>query len=85
MENKNGKTTLEKLARMVADGFNELSDKVATKGDIIRVEQRFAKVEYQVDEMHEILTRFEEGDISDAAAAIAVPVVAARPLVSFAW
>ena len=67
---KNKKMTLEKLARMVAEGF----DKTATKEDLKGVEvkiwsklsehdARFGKLEYQVDEMHDILKRFEENDI----------------------
>lgn len=69
-ENKDGKMTLEKLARMVAGGF----DKTATKEDLKGVEvkiwsklsehdARFGKLEYQIDEVHDILKRFEENDI----------------------
>ncbi|MBI4158412.1 MAG: hypothetical protein HY505_02230 [Candidatus Yanofskybacteria bacterium] len=67
-KNKNGKMTLDKLARMVAEGF----DKTATKEDLREVkdklaehDRRFSKLEFQVDEIHEILDRFEENDILD--------------------
>lgn len=60
--------TLDKLARMVAEGF----DKTATKEDLREVkdklaehDRRFSKLEFQVDEIHEILDRFEENDILD--------------------
>lgn len=67
MENKeNKKMTLDKLAVMVARGF----EKTATKEDIKdvnqrinKVDKRLGKVEYQVEEAHDILKRFEENDI----------------------
>ena len=69
-ENKNSKMTLEKLAVMVARGF----DKTATKEEmetgfrevrskLSEHDGRFGKLEYQVDEIHDILKRFEENDI----------------------
>lgn len=124
--NKNGKMTLDKLGRMVADGFgemrgemnemrgemnemkgemNEMRGTMATKEELMavkkelmatmatmatkeelrkmatkeelrtgfreldqridRVEQKLHKVDFRVEEMHEILTRFEESDILD--------------------
>lgn len=69
---KNEKMTLDKLAVMVARGF----EKTASKEDLKEVETRmrskleehdtrFGKLEYRIDEIHEILNRFEEGDIMD--------------------
>ena len=65
-ENKKGKMTLDRLAGMVARGF----EKTATKEDLKEVKNklaehdaRFGKLEYQVDEMYDILKRFEENDI----------------------
>lgn len=60
--------TLDRLARMVADGLDEVKEDIkglATKADISGIGQRMGKVEFKIDEMHEILTRFEEGDIMD--------------------
>lgn len=62
--------TLDVLANMVAKGFessdqklNHIENKMATKIDLIKVEQRLGNLEYQVDEVHDILKRFEENDI----------------------
>jgi len=79
-KNKNGKMTLSKLARMVAKGF----EKTATKEDLNELKSemnaRFGKLEYQVDEMHEILNRFEEGDILDLQKRIKIVERAVRAL-----
>lgn len=53
-ENKKVKITLERMARMMADGFDELSDKVATKE-----EQNDLKSEVS-DLKVEMNTRFTE-------------------------
>jgi len=72
--------TLSKLARMVAKGF----EKTATKEDLNELKSemnaRFGKLEYQVDEMHEILNRFEEGDILDLQKRIKIVERAVRAL-----
>lgn len=71
--------TLDKLAQMVARGFEKTATKEELTGleervktgfenideRLTGVEQRLGKVENGIDEMHEILTRFEEGDILD--------------------
>jgi|SRR3989344_1685241 len=75
-ENKNGKMTLDRLARMMADNFSEI--KTELKGDIKslegrmvtgfeavderfdRVEQKLSKVEYRVEEVHDILVSEEK-------------------------
>ena len=62
-ESKNGKMTLDKLASMVARGFDKLATKTEMNSRFDSVERRLAKVEYQTDEMHDILKRFEENDI----------------------
>ncbi|OGN09571.1 MAG: hypothetical protein A3J46_02315 [Candidatus Yanofskybacteria bacterium RIFCSPHIGHO2_02_FULL_41_11] len=63
-ENKNGKMTLDKLAGMVARGFVR-TDKRFDNIDIELhdVKNRLGKVEFQVNEVHDILERFEENDI----------------------
>ena len=61
MEKKNGKMTLDKLARMMAEGFEEITAKVASKKDLenlatkeeMRVgfgvlEERFDRVEHRL-------------------------------------
>lgn len=66
MANKNKKgITLDDLANMVARGF----ENNATKDDLRELEhnleQKIAKVDSRVDDIYEILARFEEGDILD--------------------
>ncbi len=70
MANKNNKgTTLDDLANMVASGFESIEQRVATKEEMSigfrEINQRIAKVDSRVDDIYEILTRFEEGDILD--------------------
>jgi len=63
-ENKNGKITLEKLAGMVASGFGQTDKRFdSLDTEFYDVKSRLGKVEYQVDEVHDILKRFEENDI----------------------
>ena len=65
---KNKKVTLEGLARMVAEGFDEINGKMATKEEMNSrfdsVEQRLGKVEYRVDEIYEIVVDREK-DVLD--------------------
>lgn len=86
-KNKNRKMTLEKLASMVARGF----EKTATKDDlkdletklsnrIDNLDKRLGKVEYQVDEAHDILKRFEENDILNLQKRVQVLEKAVRSL-----
>ena len=77
MASKNNKgTTLDDLANMVARGFEGVEQRMATKEEMAttkeemnagfrEVNQRMAKVDSRVDDIYEILTRFEEGDILD--------------------
>ena len=63
-ENKNGKMTLEKLAGMVARGFTRTDNRFdSLDREFHDVKNRLGKVEFQVDEAHDILKRFEENDI----------------------
>ena len=65
-KNKNGKMTLDKLAGMVARGFDKTSaDLIEVKDKLSEHDRRFSKLEFQVDEIHEILDRFEENDVLD--------------------
>jgi len=66
MTKNNKGTTLEDLANMVAKGFesndkrlDHVEDRMATKIDIVKIEQRLGQIEYHVDEAHDILRRFE--------------------------
>ena len=63
-ENKNGRITLEKLAGMVASGLGQTDKRFdSLDTEFYDVKSRLGKVEYQVDEVHDILKRFEENDI----------------------
>ncbi len=62
---ENKKITLESLARMVAEGFEKTATKEETNLRFNSIEQRLGKLDYRVDEIREILERFEEGDILD--------------------
>ena len=70
-ESKNGKMTLEKLAGMVARGFDKTtSDTSEIKSDISEIkfklsghDKRFDKLEFKVDEVKDALERLEESDI----------------------
>ena len=67
MVKKNNKgITLDELANMVARGFEGVDKKfesVATKEDVRTIEKRLGRVEFQVDEIYDILKHFEENDI----------------------
>src|SRR3989338_467359 len=72
--------TLDDLALMVAKGFEHTAsdldivkqdvsglkqDVSGLKQDMTEVKQKVSRLDYRIEEMHEILTRFEEGDILD--------------------
>lgn len=71
IKNKNNKVTLEDLANMVAKGFDGVDKRFdgvdkrfdRIEHDLTDVKQRLGKVEFQVDEVYDILKRFEEHDI----------------------
>lgn len=67
---KNKKVTLEDLAGMVASGFesvdkrfDEIEIKIATKEELSKLEQKVSKIDFRLDEVYDILQRFEENDI----------------------
>lgn len=74
-ENKDGKMTLEKLGQMVANGFGEVNEKMATKEEMkagfqeVKVklaehDVRFSKLEYRMDEIYDIVIDREK-DVLD--------------------
>lgn len=85
--NKKGKMTMERLARMMADGFEEISGKVATKEDLTEVksklaehDKRFSKLEYKIDEVKDAVERLEESDILNLQKRVQVLEKAVRAL-----
>ncbi|MBI2670076.1 MAG: hypothetical protein HYX20_02960 [Candidatus Yanofskybacteria bacterium] len=63
MPNKNKKgVTLDDLANMVARGFESVEQRMVTKEEF---QSRTGKIEAKIDDIYEVLTRFEEGDILD--------------------
>jgi len=63
-ENKNVKITLEKLAGMVARGFDRTTaDLFEVKNKLSEHDKRFNKLEFHIDEVKDILEHFEENDI----------------------
>ena len=74
-ENKDSKMTLEKLGRMVADGFESVEQRMATKEEmksgfqeikakLVEHDARFGKLEYRMDEVYEIVVD-KEKDVLD--------------------
>ena len=71
MENKkNKKMTLDSLAGMVSRGFEKTATrddlkelKAELKGDIHVLDKKVDKLDFQVDEVKDILERLEESDI----------------------
>ncbi|MDP3792263.1 MAG: hypothetical protein Q8Q89_00895 [bacterium] len=64
-KNNNG-TTLNDLANMVAKGFENTVNKQEFNDlrlEVKDMNKRLGRVEYQVDEVYDILKRFEENDI----------------------
>ncbi len=68
-ENNRG-TTLDGLANMVARGFENTATKhelkelrTELKEDIQTLAKKVDKLDYQIDEVYDILKRFEENDI----------------------
>lgn len=61
---------LEDLAIMVAKGFESvdkrfggIESRMATKEDIHELKQKVSRIDFRVDEMHDILMHFEENDL----------------------
>ena len=70
VKNNNKGTTLDDLANMVARGFENTAKKddlkelrLELKGDIYGLAKKVDKLDFQMDEVHDILKRFEENDI----------------------
>ena len=70
VKNNNKGTTLDDLANMVAMGFENTATKddlkelrLELKGDIYGLAKKVDKLDFQMDEVHDILKRFEENDI----------------------
>lgn len=89
IKGKNKSVTIDELANMVARGF----ENTATKGDlkdlgvklgnrIDGIDKRLSKVEYQVDEVYDILKRFEESDILNLQKRVQILEKAVRSLAS---
>lgn len=89
IKGKSKSVTLDELANMVARGF----ENTATKGDlkdlevklgnrIDGIDKRLSKVEYQVDEVYDILKRFEESDILNLQKRVQILEKAVRSLAS---
>lgn len=78
-ENKNGKMTLDKLARMVADGFSDVNEKIETlvtkeemgtrfeavDARFDTLENKINRLDLRVEEIHDIVTGLETGSILD--------------------
>jgi len=70
VKNNNNGITLDELANMVARGFENTATRQELKelrsdmnARFSAVDKRLGKLDYQVDEVHDILKRFEENDI----------------------
>lgn len=89
-ESKNSRMTLEKLAGMVARGFDKTtSDISGVKSDISEIkikllehDKRFDKVEFKIDEVKDALERLEESDILNLQKRVQILEKAVRALVS---
>ena len=62
--------TLDKLAKMVASGFESvekrfesIEQRMATKEDLHRLEQKVSRLDLRVEEVHDIVTGLETGSI----------------------
>ena len=82
-ENKKGKMTLEKLAGMVARGFDRTTaDSFEVKGKLAEHDRRFDKLEYKIDEVKDALERLEESDILNLQKRVQILEKAVRALAS---
>lgn len=86
MKNKNKKMTLDKLAGMISRRFDDIEDEMVTKNEFSdfrsEINKRLDKVEYQVDEVYDILKRFEENDILNLQKRVQILEKAVRALAS---
>jgi hypothetical protein len=68
MENQeNKKMTLDKLARMTLDGLNEVKTELRSeiKSGFSSLESKIGRLDCRVEEIHDIVTTSQEGDIMD--------------------
>lgn len=80
-ENKKGKMTLDKLARMVGDGFNEATEKTnRIENKLSEHDKRFDTLEFKVDEVKDTIERLEESDILNLQKRVQVLEKAVRTL-----
>lgn len=63
-------TTLDDLASMVAKGFetvdkrfDDVEHKMATKDELNELKQKIIRIDYRVEELHDIIVNREEGEI----------------------
>ena len=78
-------TTLDDLANMIARGFENTATKEdikEIKGKLAEHDKRFNKLEFQIDEMHDILKNFEEHDILNLQKRVQILEKAVRSLAS---
>lgn len=78
MKKENGKMTLDKLARMTLDGFNEVKTELRSemkslgtelrsemKSGFNSLESKIGRLDHRIEEIHDIVTTSQEGDIMD--------------------
>ena len=89
-ESKNSKMTLDKLAGMVARGFDKTTTDISkVKLDISGIkiklsehDKRFDKMEFKIDEVKDALERLEESDILNLQKRVQILEKALRALAS---
>ena len=82
-ENNNGNITLEKLAGMVARGFDRTTSDISeVKVKLSEHDKRFDKLEYQIDEVKDALERLEESDVLNLQKRVQILEKAVRSLAS---
>ena len=86
VKNKDNGITLDELASMVSGGFDNIEKRMVTKDEFndfkLDVNKRLGKLEFQVDEVHDILKRFEENDILNLQKRVQILEKAVRALAS---
>lgn len=92
-QRKTSGTTLDSLANMVARGFEandkrfeDIERKMVTKDEfnfrLNSIEKKIDKLDYQVDEVYDILKHFEENDILNLQKRVQILEKAVRSLAS---
>lgn len=63
---RQNKITIDKLADMVATGFEGVDKKFEVMAsDISELKSKVSKIDYRLDEVYEIVVHLEEGEIMD--------------------